>query len=150
VAEAVAQVVAQDLDPDARFETLRLGPRDFEGDLVAFADTGFWRPWVGPVFEQIETFETRSLDAGDLGLFDEVDTPVALVGTSFSAREDFHFVGFLKSALGADVVSFAMEGHGPFVPMGRFLNGDALASAPPKLVIWEIPERYLDIWSYDQ
>ena len=109
-----------------------------------------WRRWVGPDSETIETFETRRSDARSLGLFEEVDTPVVLVGTSFSARDDFHFLGFLKSELRADVLSYAKEGQGPFVPMDVVLQSTALAEARPQFVIWEIPERYLDTWSQNQ
>jgi alginate O-acetyltransferase complex protein AlgJ len=146
-AAALAQLLSDELAADAVFQTVRTGTRDFEGDLIAFADTGMWRPWVGPSRETIATFDTRAPDAGGLGLFDEIAAPIALVGTSFSAREDFHFVGFLQSELRADVLSYALEGRGPFVPMDRFLRRAARDAAAPQIVIWEIPERYLDTWS---
>ena len=149
-AASISRLLADDLASDAAFETTRIDTRDFDGDLLAFADTGAWRRWVGPGFERIETFETNGPDTSSLGLFDEVDTPVVLVGTSFSAREDFHFLGFLKSELRADVLSYAKEGQGPFVPMELFLEGNALAETTPQFVIWEIPERYLDTWSQEQ
>lgn len=149
-ASGIAALLSGDVDGAVAFETARTGAQDFHGDLLAFANTGRFRPLAGPAPEQIETFETENSAPGGLGLFDEIDTPAVLVGTSFSARDDFHFLGFLKSALRADVVSFAMEGHGPFLPMQRFLEGSALGDASPKFVIWEIPERYLDTWSQTQ
>lgn len=150
-AQAVAAHIATALDgtlfADAPFETVQTGERPFDGDLLAFVDTGAWRSIVGPAVETIATFETLQQGDGGMGLFGAAETPIALVGTSFSARDDFHFVGFLKSSFGADVVSFAMEGRGPFIPMDIFLNDGGLAAANPRIVLWEIPERYLDTWS---
>ncbi len=150
VAQAVAQLLGDDLKTEATFATTQVGTREFKGDLLAFADTGIWRQWVGPNFETISTYETDEQAAGLVGLFDDVTTPVALVGTSFSARTDFHFNSFLKSELWSDVLSFAKEGQGPFPPMEQFLESGTLAEANPQIVIWEIPERYLDTWSNDQ
>lgn len=149
-AQAIAALLAGELDSDTSFKTTRSGSRDLKGDLLVFAKTGRWAAKVGPQPERIMTYETISAGAGDLGLFGDVATPVALVGTSFSARDALHFVGFLKSSLDADVVSFAQEGRGPFVPMQQFLNGPALSETTPHFVIWEIPERYLDTWSTAQ
>ncbi len=42
-----------------------------------------------------------------------------------------------------DVVNLAREGDGPFAPMAEFLSSGELKRLSPKLVIWEIPERYL-------
>jgi alginate O-acetyltransferase complex protein AlgJ len=78
-----------------------------------------------------------------LGLFDEVTIPVTLVGTSYSAGRPWNFDGALKEVLGADVLNVAAEGQGPLVPMQRYLDSPRFADAPPALVIWEIPERYV-------
>jgi alginate O-acetyltransferase complex protein AlgJ len=47
------------------------------------------------------------------------------------------------AAVGADVVNFAEEGHGPFAPMADYLDSDLAKNTPPKVVIWEFPVRYL-------
>ncbi|MEN0001344.1 MAG: alginate O-acetyltransferase, partial [Pseudomonadota bacterium] len=64
-------------------------------------------------------------------------------GTSYSAVPAFHFEGFLKQALSADVVNAAAIGQGPFKPMEDFLVTLDALTTPPSQVIWEIPERYL-------
>ncbi len=150
VAHEIAKSVHKDFQFDAHFDSQLSGTKTFDGDLLAFADTGMWRSFLGPKYEQINTFETQSSGEDQLSLFDDVSTPIALVGTSFSARDDFHFVGFLKSALRADVVSLAMEGLGPFHPMQVFLDGNSFSEINPTIVIWEIPERYINTWSKDQ
>lgn len=91
---------------------------------------------------RIETAAQRQVSADSL--FGQPDAvPVALVGTSYSADPLWHFTGALQQALGRDVVNFAEAGQGPFKPMARLLAGDDLQAAHPRLVIWEIPERYL-------
>lgn len=122
-------------------QTRASGPRDFEGDLLSYVATGALRPHVGPSAETIATFET-TVDAGS-GLFGEAQIPVALVGTSYSAKAAFHFEGFLKQALQADVVNVSRVGQGPFVPMDAFLGELNQMTSLPALVIWEIPERFL-------
>ncbi len=68
---------------------------------------------------------------------------VALIGTSYSANPAWNFVGALQAALGEELASYATEGIGPFVPMVQFLLGADIERAPPRLVIWELPERAL-------
>lgn len=149
-ASRVAALISKSL-PDIlpgtdAFITRPTGMRPFSGDLTAFADTGRWKSVAGPVSEQIKTFET-SKEAGDastgLALFADVAVPLALVGTSYSAKPLLHFEGFLKSELQTDLVNHAEVGKGPFEPMKEFLDQLEHAQNPPAVVIWEIPERYV-------
>ncbi len=149
VAKQISELLQGKVETEVAFVTQQKGQRAFDGDLLAFADTGLWRERFGPTQEYITVFETSKSTDTDLGLFDDVETPITLVGTSFSARKDFHFVGFLKSNLRADVISYATEGNGPFVPMEQFLAGDKLSN-PTQFVLWEIPERYLNTWRNHQ
>lgn len=152
-AARVARQIAMTLGPidlpASDFASLRMGEASFDGDLLAFVDVGPFRPHFPLLHETIELFETAEAgaeDAGALDLFGAAEVPVALVGTSYSARTEFHFEGFLKSELDADVVNHSEAGLGPFVPMDRFLASLPQTAAPPQLVIWEIPERYLNTW----
>ncbi len=113
----------------------------FDGDLLSFVPTGNWRPFVGPEQASIQVVHTQVETAA--GLFGDAEPEVALVGTSFSARPEFNFLGFLQQSLSADVLNFAQEGRGPFEPMDDFLASDVLQNSPPKLVVWEIPVRYV-------
>lgn len=125
------------------FDSARTGTAPLDGDLRKFAAVGDWDVPNTPAPETIPTHVTTG---GGLDLFGAAPVQVALVGTSFSARADLHFDGFLKSALGADVLNLALEGQGPLVPMDAFL-ADLNAGRMPDLrvVIWEIPERYLPL-----
>ena len=125
----------------ASVTTVSIGHTLFNGDLLSFVPTGPLRGIVGPAQQSIERFETSvQIEAG---LFGDTPTDVALVGTSFSARSDWHFEGFLKQALQADLVNFAQEGRGPFAPMDAFLASEFYNTTHPKVVLWEIPVRYI-------
>lgn len=140
-AEAIAAALAGIALPQSVVHTEVLGSAAFQGDLLAFVPTGALQPLVGPKTESIATFRTDL--SGASALFGNAHTPVALIGTSFSAKPAFHFEGFLKQALQSDVLNLSTVGQGPFVPMDRFLKGVDTLSSPPSLVTWEIPERYL-------
>ena len=165
VAEAVAAVVEDLPDPPpslhrARFVTEVAAVAGHDGDLLRYLPLGGLRTVLLGDLEPLEQHRTRPaagrgdlVDAsgdGDLGslLFDEVAIPAVLVGTSFSAMDEWNFDGALKQALGMDVLNLADEGGGPMAPMAAYLAGDALRDSPPEIVIWEIPERYLPV-DYD-
>jgi alginate O-acetyltransferase complex protein AlgJ len=140
-AEEIAAAISYIGIARASVETKANGTQVFEGDLLSFAATGAFRGIVGPAAEVIQTYETNV--AAATGLFGEAVIPVALVGTSYSAKAEFHFHGFLMQALEADVLNASVVGQGPFAPMDSFLAELEQLASPPSLVIWEIPERYL-------
>lgn len=68
---------------------------------------------------------------------------IGLVGSSFS-RDWFGFADALRYTLQRDVVSAAVGAdQGAWVGMESFLRSDAFQTNPPKLLIWELPERDL-------
>ena len=147
-AEIVAQQIASVLEDwvvsPAPFQTEVMLNQPFRGDLTAFVDLGPYSDFLGFDAERINIATTHSITE-EVGLFDDITVPIALVGTSFSAREDFNFAGFLQQYTGLGVVNFATEGQGPFVPMHAFLTSETLASSPPSIVVWELPERYISL-----
>ncbi|TVR85488.1 MAG: alginate O-acetyltransferase [Spirochaetaceae bacterium] len=114
-----------------------------DGDLLSFIPLGPFRGRLQPAPDLIQSFELYSGPAPGLGLFDTAAVPVVLVGTSYSAGAAWGFDAFLQVELQAEVLNLAEEGRGPFLPMVRYLDSDTLHEAPPRFVIWEIPERYL-------
>ncbi|MGR3762292.1 alginate O-acetyltransferase AlgX-related protein (plasmid) [Roseobacteraceae bacterium NS-SX3] len=141
---ADAAAAAAGLMPPAepQFLTVMRPPQPFQGDLLPFVPAGPFAKWTGPAPEMIAVPETSGAEAAG-GLFDDADIGLALVGTSFSARQEFNFAGFLQQATGHDLVSFAVEGQGPFQPMRDLIEAGALSLVQPQAVIWEIPERYV-------
>lgn len=142
-AEIATLLLTGDSRDSGDFETVALEAAPFDGDLTRFAATGRFGAWAGITPERIRTYETHSHMVQDL--FGDVEIPVVLVGSSFSANPAFHFDGFLKSALGQDVLNMAQVGRGPFAPMHAYLGSEELRENPPDIVIWEIPERYLSL-----
>ena len=142
------------------------------GDLVRLAGIDWLPASVQPAVEttQISTFKAVSspapealvsqtanavggqtagapaapaVDTGD-DLFGDADLPtVALIGTSFSRTSNF--VPFLENALNTRLVNFSRDG-GDFTGGARaYFNSPTFKETPPKLVIWEIPERVLQM-----
>lgn len=144
-ADAVAKSArASNLGKDAYYGTVFEGARTHRGDLFNFLPLDPYFAFMLPPPDDIEAVRTESLGNGDANLLDgAASAPVALVGTSYSAEPQWNFAGALKETLRADVMNYAKDGEGPFTPMLRYLESDDLRTAPPRLVVWEMPERYL-------
>lgn len=75
-------------------------------------------------------------------LFGDAGLPaVALIGTSFSLRGNF--VPFLSQHLAAPVANLAKDGGDFDGAATAYLHSKAFQQEPPKVVLWEIPERML-------
>ncbi len=121
-----------------------------KGDLTRFLP-------VDPLFSELlpppDLLQQRQTHAADAAasaaeaLFAERELPVALVGTSYSANPAWNFAGALRQYLQRDLSNQAVDGQGPIRPMLSYLRSDELSKAPPRLVIWEFPERYLPMAS---
>ncbi|WP_263141266.1 alginate O-acetyltransferase [Pseudomonas sp. RIT-PI-AD] len=128
-----------------RFVTEAVSTQQHKGDLTSFLPLDPLFAELMPAQDQLQQRETRALEDSDGGdaLFAESDMPVTLVGTSYSANPKWNFAGALRQALQRDLSNHAEDGHGPILPMLKYLQSDELKNAAPQLVIWEFPERYL-------
>lgn len=102
----------------------------------------------GPQPDQVAEPEYARADEGSGGLLGEETFAVALVGTSYSAESKdnvWHFAGALSQALETEVLNAAQEGRGPIVPMREYLESQEREDNPPRVVVWEIPERFLRV-----
>lgn len=147
-AQQVAKGLAEDfaiLAGDQNFVSSEMEVVPFSGDLMEFIPVTPYFAGSGPERETLKKFLTEQGDDGaGLGLFaDEPKLDLALVGTSYSANDDWHFTGFLKSALGRDLLDYSVEGQGPFNPMQALLNKKTFQQEGIRQVVWEIPVRYL-------
>lgn len=151
-AEVAAETLAESLrEADvpglfgSAYTTEITGAEPYRGDLFNFLPLGALQGRLGPGGERLERRRTTAADtAGEGGgLFGAQTIPVTLVGTSYSADERWNFAGALQTALGADVLNLATEGRGPLPPMRDYLESPELNDAPPSVVVWEIPERYV-------
>ncbi|MCX8134005.1 MAG: cell division protein FtsQ [Roseococcus sp.] len=82
---------------------------------------------------------TTTLPEAGGGLLDETVPEVALLGSSYSANANFH--GALQQALAAPVTAIAQQGGGFHGAAEVFFGGATWRESPPRLVVWEFPER---------
>lgn len=99
-----------------------------------------WRPADDLEAEAQTQAQSGGASAG-LGLFGDVQVPVTLLGTSFSQRGNFQ--GYLQQSLSAQVLNMAKDGGGFLGAASSYFADDAFKTSPPKLVVWEVPERFL-------
>lgn len=131
-------------------------PTPRPGDLVRLAGIDAlpltWQPPQDTVAESTFSFEaTLAADpesnpgtaaSDEAALFgDEALPTVALIGTSFSRTSNF--VGYLQMALQARVANAARDGGEFAGAAAAYFASPAFRQTPPKLVVWEIPERSL-------
>lgn len=78
-----------------------------------------------------------------VGILDDIAAPeIAVIGTSFSRRAGF--VAFLSMTLAAPVANMAQDGGGVFTAAIDYFSNPEFTETPPRVIVWEIPERLLD------
>lgn len=124
-----------------RFETRALGSERQIGTLQERAER---RCGVRLPDEAVTRFETERLsDADALGaaLFERVETPVVLAGTSNSLRgedkPEVNFSGFLREALSQEVNNVSFQGAGIAGSLQAYVLSDSFRESPPALLLWE-------------
>ncbi|MES2817141.1 MAG: hypothetical protein V4720_19720 [Pseudomonadota bacterium] len=144
VAQALAASGLVDLG-DTEFDIERSPPHQFTGDLVAFVTNEDLAPSIGLEPEAASSFiATARAESDGLDIFAGTESGgTLLIGTSYSANPTFSFAEALKLALRRDVLNLAEEGKGPARPMLDYLASPDFHDAPPEVVIWEFPVRYL-------
>ena len=151
-AQAAAAQVAQGVaalqvapSPRQAFELTQgpIAPRP--GDLVRLAGIDWLPLALQPPVEQVAASHIQALpsqveDNRLDDLFGDSALPnIALIGTSFSRNSGFS--GYLQKALGAPIGNFAKDGGAFSGAAKAYLASPAFQKTPPKLLIWEIPER---------
>lgn len=146
-AEAIAAAVLRsqpDL-PATHYASLSSGPeQDRPGDLIRLMgleqSPAAWRP--APDREQKVTTERTGSDS-ELSLFGDHEVAVVLCGTSYSLRGNFQ--GYLQQALSSEVLNTAKDGGGFLNAITTYLQDEAYKNSPPRVLIWEVPERFLQM-----
>ncbi|MDE1164963.1 MAG: alginate O-acetyltransferase [Pseudomonas sp.] len=152
-AEIVAQNLGQAIasktplsgEPQS-FVTESDASKPYKGDLTNFLPLDPLFSNLLPKPDELAQRTTKAAQdkaAGGDSLFGDSEIPVALVGTSYSANPHWNFLGALQQALHSDVVNYAEDGHGPILPMLKYLQTDAFKNSAPQVLVWEFPERYL-------
>jgi alginate O-acetyltransferase complex protein AlgJ len=144
-AQAVAAVVLGlrlDLEKTSFSNNFGGAPTERPGDLIRLMGLDGAPKCLGPLPDLEAPVVTQQISADkDRGLFDEYAVPVVLTGTSYSLRANF--VGFLQQSLSAKVLNAAQDGSGFLQATKLYLENEAFQSAKPKVLIWELPERFL-------
>lgn len=146
-AEAVAQELARSglvETGGTPFAVASVGIDRFTGDLVSFVTDAGMAPLVGLAPEIAAPYTAEAPGDAGLDIFAGAGAGATLlIGTSYSANPAWSFAEALKLALHQDVLNLAVEGQGPSRPMLDYLASAEFRGAPPAVVIWEFPVRYL-------
>ncbi|QHI98921.1 cell division protein FtsQ [Xylophilus rhododendri] len=154
-AHAVADAVrglGMELEPHQDYDIQRDAPARRPGDLVRLAGLDGLPQALQPAAEDAVSsrFTPRPAAAAapaasaEADLFGDAALPqVALIGTSFSRTS--HFAEFLAAALQTPVGNFARDGGNFWGSAGAYFASDAFKQTPPKLIVWELPERVLQL-----
>ncbi len=97
--------------------------------------------------EKYKKFAFERLTEASGGLFGDANPEIALVGASFSQGEPesaWPFYSALQYSLSKEIVNVAQIGKGPWDPMSDYVNDITFSEHPPKIVIWEIWELFLE------
>ncbi|MBA4284094.1 MAG: hypothetical protein C0434_00995 [Xanthomonadaceae bacterium] len=125
--------------PTVAYETKQVGVSGARGTLSFVVNNlcGLKYP-----MEFNPAYQTTAPASDDL--FGDAEAPqAALIGTSFAATPNYHFYGFLRRALQADVLQAAFPGGGFDGSLSQFLASDLFQKSPPKVLIWEFPYQQL-------
>lgn len=129
------------------FESSSTEAEAFTGDLLSFVTMSdsikAQHQYIDETLVQYQSYVAN--DGASLGssLFDTKSIDTALVGTSYTAIDDWNFPGFVRQALSKDITVHAIEEKGPIESMSQYLNSEALNDADIEYVIWEFPIRSL-------
>lgn len=144
-ARQAAEVIAKQIKdsgfelPTVAYETKQIGVSGARGTLSFVVNSlcGLKYP-----MEFNPGYQTTAPASDDL--FGDAEAPqAALVGTSFAATPNYHFYGFLRRELQADVLQAAFPGGGFDGSLSQFLVSDLFQKSPPKVLIWEFPYQQL-------
>lgn len=96
-----------------------------------------------PDRERPTTTKETNPPADTGSLLDDAPVPeIALVGSSYSVNANFH--GALEQAMSAPIGQFAQAGGAFWGSARDYFRSPAFKETPPKLVIWEVPERVVN------
>lgn len=113
------------------------------GDLIHLAGIDGLPAFLRPNPEQAQVTNVAPIAVASDDLFGDAGLPsIALVGTSYSRNSNF--VPFLEHHLGEPVANLAKDGGAFAGATISYFSGATFRNNPPKVVVWEIPERMLE------
>lgn len=114
------------------------------GDLVRLAGLDGLPALLSPKLELAPSTTVAPVAVASDDLFGDAGLPTtALIGTSYSRNSNF--VPFLEHHLGEAVANLAKDGGDFSGAATAFFASPAFRDHPPKLLIWEVPERVIEM-----
>lgn len=149
-ADTAAQVIAADMGElkwasltSATAVTLNTARTRRPGDLVHLAGLDGLPAFLRPEVELAQVTKVPPIAVASEDLFGDAGLPtIALIGTSYSRNSNF--VPFLEHHLGATVANLAKDGGDFSGAATAYFAGATFRENPPKVVIWEVPERVIE------
>lgn len=112
------------------------------GDLFRVSNLDALPGWLRPAAEVTQVSVVSTVASTSDDLFDASGLPpVVLVGTSFSRTANF--VPFLSQYLALQVANLAKDGGDFDGAALSYLRSESFNNEPPKIMLWEVPERML-------
>ena len=143
-ARSSAEAVAATIAGTPTFASTSFVPQTFRTEAVEDeAQRGSFGEAIGricgraPPAETFTRYRTVAETGNGGGLFETLTPPVALVGTSNSARSDLNFAGFLAQASGLEVLNASLVGGGPEAALAAYLRSATFREARPVFLVWE-------------
>lgn len=145
-ANAAALMVASRLGQPKEGAGVTLSTQAVErpGDLVHLAGLDGVPKFLRPPVEMATVTKVAPIAVQSDDLFGDAGLPtIALVGTSYSRNSNF--VPFLEHHLGEPVANLAKDGGDFSGAATAYFGGVTFRDNPPKVVIWEVPERVIEM-----
>ena len=143
-ARSSAEAVAAAIAGTPTFASTSFAPQTFRTEAAEEeAQRGSFGEAIGricgraPPAETFTRYRTVAETPSGGGLFETLTPPVALVGTSNSARGDLNFAGFLAHSSGLEVLNASLVGGGPEAALAAYLRSPTFREARPAFLVWE-------------
>jgi alginate O-acetyltransferase complex protein AlgJ len=129
--------------PGAPVEITAKSANERVGDLIGLAGLAEVGVPLRPAGDHVaESTIVLPQPVSDDLLGEMAGPPVVVVGSSYSRNANF--IGFLAAALAAPVGDMAKDGAKFAGSAMAYFNNAAFRETPPKVIVWEIPERDVD------
>ena len=150
-ARAAADTLAQHLrdtgiapPSDSPIEIKAGTKRERVGDLIRLAGLADVPLPLRPIGDWVAESEVIQPNAVSDDLLGDMSGPsIVVVGSSYSRNANF--IGFLSAALAAPIGSMAQDGAKFAGAATAYFANTAFKDIPPRVIIWEIPERSVDV-----
>jgi alginate biosynthesis protein AlgX len=146
-ARAVAQKIGELVKATELYKTLK--PSNYETKIISRSG---WKPAMAIELQRLcrdvippepfERFQTQMVAGNDAdALFGDEDAsePAVLVGSSFSAVQEYNFDGFLMEATGLEIANHAISAGMQFNAITSYTSSPGFETARPPFIIWEMP-----------